>query len=259
MSFVHTDLITLASLCTPEWTSGLGATGLYTGLLLAGATGSLLHCGPMCGGFVMAQVGRRMALAPPGPLCERARLAQSALPLYHLGRITTYALLGLITGGIGAAFAETPLFRWAVAALLLAAAMMLGMLALRTVGGPLFASNGRAASGAVPFTQRLIGPLRRFFDRPLGWRGYGLGMILGFLPCGLVYAALTVAAATGKPLAGALALACFGLGTVPTLVALGLLGHLAGRRWQAFGQKAAPVLLGLNAVLLSALAWKAVL
>lgn len=259
MSWAQADLLTLASLCTPDWASGIGATGLYTGLFLAGATGSLLHCGPMCGGFVMAQVGRRMELAPPGPLCERARLAQAALPLYHLGRVTTYALLGLVAGTIGAAFAETPLFRWGVAALLLAAAVMLGLMALRTVGGPLFASAGRAASGSVSLTQRLLGPLRRFFDRPIGWRGYGLGIILGFLPCGLVYAALTVAAATGKPLAGALALACFGLGTVPTLVGLGLLGHLAGRRWQAFGQKAAPALLGLNAVLLSALAWKAVL
>lgn len=258
MSSLHADFLALASLCSPDWAGGFGTAGLYSGLLLAGATGSLLHCGPMCGGFVMAQVGKRMELAASGPLCERARLGHASLPLYHLGRLTTYALLGLIAGGIGSAFAATPLFRWGVAALLLLAAGMLGLVALRGFGGALFVSSGTGATGTGGLG-RAMGQLRRFFDRPLGWRGYGLGVILGFLPCGLVYAALTVAAATGKPLAGALAMATFGLGTVPTLVALGLLGHLAGRRWQSAGRKAAPVLLGLNALLLSALAWKAIL
>lgn len=253
---LHADLLTLASLCSPDWAGGIGAAGLYSGLLLAGATGSLLHCGPMCGGLVMAQVGKRLELVPSGTLCERARLAQASLPPYHLGRLTTYALLGLIAGGVGSAFAATPLFRWAVAGLLLLAAAMLALVALRAVGGGLFAPQGTGPTGAVG---RVLGQLRALFDRPIGWRGYGLGVILGFLPCGLVYAALTVAAATGKPLAGALAMAVFGLGTVPALVGLGVLGHLAGRRWQAAGRRAAPVLLGLNAVLLSALAWKAVL
>ncbi|MFY8106635.1 MAG: sulfite exporter TauE/SafE family protein [Elstera sp.] len=256
MSPLSADLMSLASLCTPAWTSDIGALGLYTGLFLAGLTGSLMHCGPMCGGFVMAQVGRRMALAPAGGLCERARLAQSALPSYHLGRISTYALLGMLAGGLGAAFATLPLFRWAVAILLLMAAMMLALLALTPITGPRFTRSGLKSTSAV---HRMIGPLRGFFDRPIGWRGYGLGMMLGFLPCGLIYSALVVAAATGKPLAGALALTSFGLGTAPALIALGVLGQLAGRRWQALGQKAAPVLLGLNALLLSALAWKAVL
>ncbi len=256
---VSADLMSLASLCKPAWTSDIGAVGLYTGLFFAGLTGSLMHCGPMCGGFVMAQVGRRMALAPAGALCERARLAQSALPSYHLGRISTYALLGMLAGSLGAAFATLPLFRWAVAALLLVAAMMLALLAVEPVTGQIFSRPGLSASQQPSPVQRLIGPLRGLFDRPIGWRGYSLGMILGFLPCGLIYSALVVAAATGKPLAGALALASFGLGTVPALVALGLLGQLAGRRWRNFGQKAAPVLLGVNALLLSALAWKAVL
>ncbi len=253
---LHANLLALASLCSPDWAGGIGAVGLYSGLLLAGATGSLVHCGPMCGGLVMVQVGKRMDLAPPGRLCERARLAQASLPPYHLGRLTTYALLGMIAGGIGAAFAATPIFRWAVAVLLLLAAAMLALVALRSVGGGLLAPQGTASIGA---TGRVLRQLQALFDRPIGWRGYGLGVILGFLPCGLVYAALTVAAATGKPLAGALAMAVFGLGTVPMLIGLGVLGHLAGRRWQAAGRKAAPILLGLNAVLLSALAWKAVL
>jgi uncharacterized protein len=168
-------------------------------------------------------------------------------------------VLGTLAGSVGAAFATLPLFRWTVAALLLTAAMILALLALARITGPLFPHSGFKKAPRPSSLHRLIGLLRGFFDRPIGWRGYGLGMILGFLPCGLVYSALVIAAATGKPLAGALALISFGLGTAPALLALGVLGLLAGRRWQAFGQKAAPVLLSLNALLLATLAFKAVL
>ena len=92
-----------------------------------------------------------------------------------------------------------------------------------------------------------------------GWRstpsgGYPLGVVLGFLPCGFLYAALTTTAASGSPLLGALGMLAFGLGTVPALVAVGVAGHAAGRRWQRGVAVAAPVAMLLNAALLTALA-----
>ena len=92
-----------------------------------------------------------------------------------------------------------------------------------------------------------------------GWRsdtsgGYPLGVVLGFLPCGFLYAALATTAASGSPLLGALGMLAFGLGTVPALVAVGIAGQAAGRRWQRGVAAAAPAVMLLNAALLTALA-----
>ena len=93
----------------------------------------------------------------------------------------------------------------------------------------------------------------------LGWRGapsggYPLGIVLGFLPCGFLYAALATTAASGNPLLGALGMLAFGLGTVPALVAVGIAGQAAGRRWQRGVAAAAPAVMLLNAALLTVLA-----
>jgi sulfite exporter TauE/SafE len=85
--------------------------------------------------------------------------------------------------------------------------------------------------------------------------GLPLGLALGFLPCGMVYAALAGAASAG-PLLGAAAMLAFGLGTVPALMVVAVLGHAAARRWQGAMRAAAPWLLGGNGLLLLALAWR---
>ncbi|MEI6559931.1 MAG: sulfite exporter TauE/SafE family protein, partial [Rhodospirillaceae bacterium] len=91
---------------------------------------------------------------------------------------------------------------------------------------------------------------------PVGWRGYALGLALGFLPCGLVYSALAAAAATRQPLAGAAGLLAFAAGTVPALVAVGLAGHAAGRRWRGALLRITPLVMIGNAGFLAWLAWR---
>ena len=87
------SLLWLASLCTRD-TALQG--GLLFGLFAAGAAGSVVHCGPMCGVFVLGQVSERMARLPSGRLCERQRISSGLLLPYHLGRLTTYAGLGAL-------------------------------------------------------------------------------------------------------------------------------------------------------------------
>src|ERR1700761_9099076 len=89
----------LGALCTPD-TAVRG--GLLLGLFVAVAAGSVVHCGPMCGVFVLGQMSERMARLPPERLCERQRIRNGLLLPYHLGRLTTYAGLGAAAAGSAA-------------------------------------------------------------------------------------------------------------------------------------------------------------
>ena len=114
--------------------------------------------------------------------------------------------------------------------------------------------TGERTNGRTPSLE-LVRPL---FARPEGWRGYILGVALGFLPCGLLYGALAAAAASGRPLAGALAMLAFSLGTVPSLLAVGVAGHVASQRFRSAALHLMPALMLVNAAVLSYLAWRTI-
>jgi sulfite exporter TauE/SafE len=178
---------------------------------------------------------------------EMSRLAGAALVPYHLGRAATYAFLGLLAALLaGSTIAVTGL-RWISAGLLLLAALFLLMHA--------FPALGLSTKGGGGWALRVTSLARPLFAAPFGWKGFALGLLLGFIPCGLLYGALAASAASGKGLGGAFAMLAFALGTVPGLLAVGWAGHLAARRWNALGQKMAPFLLILNAGVLAYLAW----
>ncbi len=176
---------------------------------LAGLAGSL-HCLGMCGGIVAA-VAMNCRNAGPG---NRRRI----LLAYNLGRILTYTLLGIVAGTLGASldllrmkalavwfFAGANLFVCLVGVASAAQIPSLSLLALESAGGSRFS---RILSwGATG------GSLIRIFS---------LGMALGFLPCGLVYAPLIAAAASGSPARGGMMMAALGAGTLPLLIFFGV-------------------------------------
>ncbi len=224
----------LAALCgDPAVWSG----GLVLGLFLAGLAGSTIHCVPMCGGFVLGQVADRMARVPAVRLCEWQRVGQGALTPYHLGRLTTYAGLGAVAGTV---LAYSPWLRFASPVLLLFGALLFLAHVIRILPGP-----DRAPAGWTHAISRLAA---------LAGSGYPLGIVLGFLPCGFLYAALATAAASRQPLLGAVGMIAFGFGTMPALMVVGIAGRTAGRCWQKGITTAAPIVMLLNAGLLTALA-----
>jgi sulfite exporter TauE/SafE len=227
--------------------------GLVAGLFLAGAAGSVMHCAPMCGGFVLGQVADRMARLPAARLCERQRIGAGLLLPYHCGRLTTYAALGALVGLAGAGIAQLPAVGFLSAGLLLLAAVLFACHALRRLVPALrhvLPAADRAPAGWV----RLVGRLTGRLDRT-GWEGgYLLGVALGFLPCGFLYAALAAAAASASAPGGAVAMLAFGLGTVPALVVVGIAGQTAGQRWQRGMAVIAPLVMLANAALLLLLA-----
>jgi len=215
---------------------GILALGLPAGLFLLGLIGGVTHCAGMCGPFVLAQAGRRLAATPLSGLTMLVRLQGAALLPYHLGRATTYTALGAAAAGLFGGVA--PLVASGILpalALGLAGAVFL-VLALQQLYPRLAAAlpGGTATAGgaAVPggFWRRRLGPL---FANPVGPSGYLLGVALGFLPCGLVYTALLAAGASGDALRGAAAMAAFAAGTVPALFVVGWFGAVAGQRFRA--------------------------
>lgn len=226
-------MISYASLCGSLPWSG----GLLIGLFVAGIAGSTLHCVPMCGGFVLGQVADRMARLPAARLCEWQRVGRGALLPYHLGRLTTYGALGALGGTL---LGLAPWFGWLSSILLLLGAALFVAHVARLLPG-----IDRAPAGWTRHIARLA--------RHSGG-GYPLGVVLGFLPCGFLYAALAAAAASGSPLLGAAGMVSFGAGTIPALAVVGIAGHAAGRRRQRGIATAAPVVMLLNAGLLTVLA-----
>jgi sulfite exporter TauE/SafE len=246
----------LASLCGSAAAMPLGG-GVALGLLLAGATGSVMHCAPMCGPFVLGQVADRMTRLPATRLCELQRIRGALLLPYHLGRITTYAGLGALSALLGATLARQPwLSHLSTALLLLAALLFLGQ-ALQRLVPALHIVLPAIATPPRHFV-RLVGRIAARVDRSTFSGGLLLGLALGFLPCGFLYAALAAASASGGPVQGAIAMVAFGLGTVPSLVAVGIAGQAAGYRWQRATTALAPAVMLLNAVLLAALGLRGV-
>ncbi|MBS0558745.1 MAG: sulfite exporter TauE/SafE family protein [Proteobacteria bacterium] len=244
-----------------QWLGALCASepalrgGILAGLFLAGAAGSVMHCAPMCGPFVLGQVADRMARLPAALICERRRLSAGLLLPYHAGRLLTYAGLGALAAASAAVLSRAPWMRGLSGTLL-------------ALAGVIFLAHAlhRLAPGRLPFAPVLerappgIGrALARGVARvPRGTAAgeFAMGLLLGFLPCGFLYGALIAAAATGRPAMGAAAMLCFGLGTVPSLAVVGIAGQAAGRRWQRGVALAGPALMTVNAVALLLLAWR---
>jgi sulfite exporter TauE/SafE len=184
--------------------------GLVLAAWLTGLAGGG-HCIGMCGGIAGA-FGVRQGTTRSG---------LSRLMAAQLGRISSYTLAGATVGFLGSAIVVglfgpngMLLLRFAAALLILTIGVQL------LLGRPLL---GWLERGGSRFW-RLIVRRCRFQLPPRRMLGaFGFGALWGWLPCGLVYAELSVAALSGGPVSGAVVMAFFGLGTCVSLSLLGLL------------------------------------
>ncbi len=183
----------------------------YPLLFASGLAGGVGHCVAMCGPLVAAFSFNR---AGGGGI--RPHLA------YHLGRVTTYSVLGGAAGLTGSfldvAAAVAPCQR----AVLIATGALVALAGL-VIGGWLPAPGAAARFGRPGFFPKAC---RLVAGDGSAAARFPLGLALGFLPCGLVYAALLAAAREGMEagnhgggfLRGFLVMALFGAGTVPALL-----------------------------------------
>ena len=178
--------------------------------LLSGVIGSM-HCIAMCGGIATSLHGFGTTRGEPG----RALAAASVL---NLGRVLGYALAGAVVGLLGIGLQQlTSVLAWQNV-LRVALGILLMLIALRTFGiGDRWTFLGRIGA---PIWQRLA-PLRSRVLPANTWpRRLVLGMLWGWLPCGLSSSMLLVAWLEASPLHGALVMTAFGTGTLLTMIPL---------------------------------------
>jgi sulfite exporter TauE/SafE len=195
---------------------------LFIILLATGFAVGFGHCIGMCGPIVVS-----FSLHLKG---ERILISQL---LYNGGRITTYTLLGGLmglTGSFAALASHISAFQRGVTTLagiiiIIMALSMSGWIPLGRIFGDYYNPQGFVSRG-----------FRRLAGQKSSFAYYPLGLLLGLLPCGPVYAALLAAAGAGMEathsvqgiLVGAGLMFGFGIGTVPSLL---IVGKLAGLNW----------------------------
>ena len=180
-------------------------TELIAASFAIGFLGSL-HCVGMCGGLVSAMTMTRSNTWWPGVIA------------YQLGRITTYTALGLVAGLIGSLFANDGWLNQAQNLLSIIAGVLIITLALHIAGwlpDPFSRLSKRIseATGMAGFIKAAATQ-----DSTTPW--YSVGLLNGLLPCGLVYAGISLSLTTHAAWQGAMAMFSFGLGTVPAMLAV---------------------------------------
>ncbi len=177
---------------------------------------STVHCIGMCGSIMGA-----LSLSLPADIRENRLKRFSFVSCYNLGRISSYAIAGLIAGSIGMGLFQ-------------GSSLASGHGILRTVSVVMMVAIGLYLAGWLPqvsYFEKIGAPVWRRLE-PIGRKmmpvdsfakAFIYGMVWGWLPCGLVYAVLIWSLAAGSAVNGALTMLAFGLGTLPTLVAAGVM------------------------------------
>jgi sulfite exporter TauE/SafE len=221
---------------------------LLSNIFLAFTTGlisSFGHCLGMCGGIVAIYSARQAAQtsADGTPITVWTRI-RNFLPL-HLGRITTYTFFGAVIGLASSLLTQAGgMMGWQGAfSVLVGIVMLLVSFSLLGILPPIEATLLSLSGGNTPMTK-----MRELFGKRSFFSTLMLGILWGFLPCGLVFAMLILAARAESLLGGALTMLAFGLGTVPTLVGFGLAANLISPKLRGSLQSVAAILLMLFAV-----------
>ena len=197
-------LLDPTSVCTvdqPATTS----TGFFM-LLGAGLLTGLSHCLGMCGPLVGAFALRRRA--------ERKELS-TPLVLFQMGRLMTYASLGLLLGGLGSLVAST--IRYWQGSFSIVLGLLMALLGLSLFG--LFPLQKWLTS--ITWARLVSGWVKRLLASDHPAAPIGLGLANGLLPCGPVYAMGLLATLSGSALNGGAIMLIFGLGTLPAMLGLG--------------------------------------
>ena len=172
---------------------------------------STVHCIAMCGSIIGA-----LTLSLPQEVRESQRKMLPYVFNYNLGRLLSYGIAGAIVGLLSSPLIEFNghlVLRYLSVMVMIAMGLYLGgwfpkFAQMERMGAPIW-------KRLQPIGQKLL-PVRTLKQAFL------LGTVWGWLPCGLVYAALAVAATVGEPVKASMVMLAFGVGTLPAVMGAGL-------------------------------------
>lgn len=217
-------------------------------LWLAVVTGFLssLHCIGMCGPIVVGYVSQRpVQISMPGGATSTVARVSAIVPqlVYNLGRVISYSMIGALAGFLGATTLISLNIQDVVSIVLGSTMILFALGQLGIFRRLLIRVEKKEGKGII--TNFLSGITR---SGGLDSR-FILGLMTPLLPCGLLYGMAMVAAATLSPITGATTMAAFAIGSIPALVATGLLSGVLGSRIRLFGTRFAVLLLIIMGIL----------
>jgi uncharacterized protein len=172
---------------------------------------STVHCIAMCGSVIGA-----LTLSLPVEVRESQRKMLPFVFNYNIGRLLSYGVAGAIVGLLSSPLTE---FNGHLVLRYISVIVMIAMGLYLAGWFPKFAHMERMGAPVwrklQPIGQKLL-PVRTLKQAFL------LGTVWGWLPCGLVYAALAVAATVGEPVKASMVMLAFGAGTLPAVMGAGL-------------------------------------
>ncbi|MGS0747688.1 sulfite exporter TauE/SafE family protein [Halpernia sp. GG3] len=199
-------------------------TLIFSALALGFASG--FHCIGMCGPIALSM----------GLTKKQATNYYLQNLTYQFGRITTYSLLGAVLGIVGQGFKLAGFQSY----LTIIVGILLITMAVFSFGGKDFASK-------IPFLSKFLYKVKMNLGKLLQKADYKsrylTGILNGFLPCGMVYMSLTASLAAGGILQSAGFMVLFGLGTLPFMFAIVLVGNLMTTAFRIKVLKIIPVLM----------------
>lgn len=218
------------------------SSALLVWALGIGLLQGFLHCTGMCGPFVLAFSlsfrSQDSVTRHPGRQIIFSHIA------HNLGRIVSFTVMGAIFGALGH-FVNTAAHTTGLEA---AAGFIGGGLMLLWAVDE--ARSGHGGGFMEKWSLLQWRPIQTLFRKLMSVRtpraAFFAGIILGFHPCGLIFAMLLSASATGSSLAGALTLLAFGIGTSPALLSVAAAGWYGSKRLR--GRKFTYIAAGLIAV-----------
>ena len=207
---------------------------LITMAFLTGLLGSG-HCIGMCGGIVAALSLSRT---------EKQGTILFQL-LYNIGRIITYTGIGWLVGWLGSAFAYANTLAGPARALLIASDLFVIILGLGSAGLFAFLNLNVMQLEFPGPVQKITRAVSRLRMLPPALSALPLGLIMGFLPCGFLYAMIIAAGQSAEALNGALMMFSFGLGTMPALFLFGSTAHWLTKRMRTLMLRWAGIMVAL--------------
>lgn len=203
---------------------------IISGLLLGLVTS--FHCVGMCGPIAIA--------LPLQGATKVQRLIGGIL--YNLGRTTTYVIFGLILGLFGQGLSALGFQRWV--------SVIAGTLMIITAFSPsLIGSNFKKDGTIYKILEKIKSALKRLFSIQSFRSIFLIGLLNGLLPCGPLYMAFIISTGTANALTAAIFMMMFGLGALPMLLMVTLIGNFISIPIRNRINSLLPVLIGIIGVL----------